>query len=226
MATLGSIASEVHNRIQGAPLAWLESKVLEVHREIVARIPDLRISATFEEISLVNGTREYDVPAAYVHIADVYVKSGTTYTRLTPDGFYSKRQEGGTTTPWLTAPSKAIGSIKTYVVACIATSTSAHKRRIILDGSPTGISGHKLCIVGSKVEDTVSTSTSTSEMLATTDIYIETLSYRAALEFRPEVAQVYLMSKEAAFQSAVAMIKTFVQDLSTSDAVRSSNRIQ
>lgn len=232
MSTLADIVTKVKaTRLRGASQTQLEADVLEVHKMIMAMIPDLRQNIeTPTEITLVNSTRAYALPAAILQVSQVVLQTATanTYRKLDPCSIYKlmSLSPASGSVPWVKAADGVIGDVERYAIVGVRTGAETTERQIVLDVKPAAVTTEKLLVYGAQLEATPSTSTVISTRLNTSIAYVEGLSWRAACAVSPNLAPAYFAAFQAAIEIEKALLRTEIQGLSTSDASTENVRIE
>jgi hypothetical protein len=215
-------------RLKGATTACLDREMKVVHRMIVAMLPDIRQTlGAPASITLVDNQRDYEVPEKFVQIACVVLANATDQKILTPKKFqFRMREQTSTSKPWITgADSGAYANVTEYSVIGVAASASTTKQMIVLNKPLTTATGHTLKVYGAEVEDTFALSSLISPMLLSEAVYIEGLSWRVALEVRPEVAPAYFQAFMSAVQMEKELVKTFIEGLNESESQHGNVRM-
>ncbi len=200
----------------------LEADVVEVHKMILAMLPDLRQNVEVPlEISLANATRAYTLSANILQVSQVVLQKAAadTYKKLDPVSIYKLMSlSTSATVPWVKAANGTVDDITQYAVVGVRTAAETAARQIILNVKPATVTTEKLLVYGTQLEDTPGTATVVSTRLNSTIAYVEGLSWRAACAVRPDAAAAYFAAFQAAIEIEKALMRTEVQGLSTSDS--------
>ena len=228
-ATLQNIIDIVASqRVRGASSACLTREIETVHRLVVSMIPDIRqIITTPIDIPLVNNQREYTVPDHLIQISHVVLVDGTTQRLLTVRAKQNFDNLVVSNKPWVSGTPTAVNTgITDYFVIGSANSDTTTARQIVLNSAPSAASGASLKVYGAAVETPFALNTQISPLLTSEMVYVEGLSWRAALEKNPVVANNYFASFMAAVEMEKRLIMTVAEGLNGGDGTRRNPRMK
>jgi hypothetical protein len=190
-------------------------------------IPDIRqIITNPVEIPLVDNQREYPLPTYLLQVSHVVLVDGLTQRFLTvkTKQAYDNLVVGDK--PWISGnPVSANAGITEYFVIGNAASATTTAKQIVLNNAPSAAGTAKLEIYGAAVETPFALTTEISPLLTSEMVYIEGLSWRAALEKNPVVANSYFASFMAAVEMEKRLIMTVSEGLNNGENIRRNPRM-
>ena len=217
--TINALIAQVQRRFPDAQTPNLLSNANSIHRQILSRIPELRRDTV--TLSLVAGQQEYDIAETVYQVNSASYKTGASTTSVVSLMATSVEELDSTSRTWR---SDANGPPLQYYLSSNQSTVNSEVIGFYPTPDTTTTGGYPLVLMAtSNLQPSDLGLTDTCLVtLASSQVYVEGVSWLAAIEIRPQMVNAY----QSAFESEMDRELTYVRTRNEGDKSPSQENIR